>query len=526
MYLSAAYQGDILDRLERSYSRMTSERFHMHKILRNEGNLDWPGDFEGRTFLALVQLWNATGKKPEYFEEICDLLVQWTGEKGYFGKVPNPGESDEQQLSGNSWFFRSVCEWYHATKDERALEILRKAAKNLLLDLAPQYDRYPCRKEDRVFEGEAAGSLTGDLIHGWYTSTDIGCAYIAMDGATAIYEVMKTADPELAAALLPTIESMVRNYFKIDFLGIQVQTHATLSGLRAILRFAAVEQRPELVEKVQEVFALYVSYGMSENFENFNWFGRPATWTEPCAVVDSYMVAEQLYTLTGEAEYLNLMQWIYYNGLGFDQRPNGGFGCDSCTGVATPTLSVSNPGLYEAHWCCSMRGGDGLPYVARTAAELTDGVLTLRQLFAGRYEGDGVAFTLETRYPAVGTLTLTLESGSLSAVRVAAVPLTGDFAAAVNGAPVSLRMENGLAIPEAALSAGDTLTITFSLRTEKVAPASKTTPQQFYKFMCGPRILGKRRDGAAEELVPICYIRTLHTKEEVLEEKFRILFED
>lgn len=71
MYLSAVYEGEIQKRLNRSYERLTSERYHLHKVVRNEGNGGWPGDYEGRTFLALVQLWDATGKKPDYFEEVA-----------------------------------------------------------------------------------------------------------------------------------------------------------------------------------------------------------------------------------------------------------------------------------------------------------------------------------------------------------------------------------------------------------------------------------------------------------------------
>lgn len=81
------------------------------------------------------------------------------------------------------------------------------------------------------------------MINGWHTSTDIGCAYILLDGATAVYEVLKKEDPELAKELLPVLEAMLRNYFKIDFLGISVQTHATLSGLRGVRRFARWRQR-------------------------------------------------------------------------------------------------------------------------------------------------------------------------------------------------------------------------------------------------------------------------------------------
>lgn len=524
MYVSAVYQGDIEKRLERSYKRLTSERYHLHKVVRNEGNGGWPGDYEGRTFLALVQLWNATGKKPEYFEKVASLLVEWVGEKGYFGRTPKAGESDEQQLAGNSWFFRSMCEWYRKTRDPRPLRVIENAARNLLLPLAPQYDKYPCRPEDRVFEGEAAGNLTGDMINGWYTSTDIGCAYILLDGATAVYEVLKTENPSLAGELLPVLEAMLRNYFKIDFLGISVQTHATLSGLRGVLRFARLENREDLVEGAKKIYALYLSQGMSENFENFNWFGRPS-WTEPCAVIDSYFVAEQLYSLTGQPQYLHLMQWIYYNGMGYDQRPNGGFGCDSCVGEVTSMLSVSAPGLYEAYWCCTMRGADGLSYVAQTAAEEHQGVLTLRQLFAGRYKAQQLAFSVDTAYPADGALTFTLEKGALSCLQLAAVPLTGTFSAQKNGQSIPVRMANGLAVLETSLSAGDKVTVAFELVTEKVAPVSDTTPKSLYKMMRGPQVLGKRQAGKSSQWVPIGYSIDL-TQEEALEDQLQVLFKE
>ena len=65
---------------------------------------------------------------------------------------------------------------------------------------------------------------------------------------------------------------MIENYFKLDFLGMKVQTHATLSGLRGILRYANIAEKPELIEKVKGVFALYLSDGMTENYENKNNF--------------------------------------------------------------------------------------------------------------------------------------------------------------------------------------------------------------------------------------------------------------
>jgi hypothetical protein len=98
---------------------------------------------------------------------------------------------------------------------------------------------------------------------------------------------------------------------------------------------------------------------MTANYENYNWFGRPE-WTEPCAVIDSFIIAMQLYINTSDMRYIDLAQRIYYNGMCREQRPNGGFGCNSCA-----MDGIIRNHCYEAFWCCSMRGGEGLSRAAQ-----------------------------------------------------------------------------------------------------------------------------------------------------------------
>ncbi len=96
-------------------------------------------------------------------------------------------------------------------------------------------------------------------------------------------------DPEVDALC----EEILARNLQIDLVGIQAQTHATLTGIRGLLRWAVHKRRPSLVTEAAQRFRLYTDQGMSENYENWNWFGRP-THTEPCAVVDSLMVANEL----------------------------------------------------------------------------------------------------------------------------------------------------------------------------------------------------------------------------------------
>lgn len=124
---------------------------------------------------------------------------------------------------------------------------------------------------------------------------------------------------------------------------------------------------------------------MTANYANYNWFGRPY-WTEPCAIVDSYMASMALFRLTQQSEYAVLANRIYYNALLASQRPNGGFGCDLCSGTEQSGRFVqANTDVYEAWWCCSMRGAEGLCSVA--ANQHSDGRRPdlVRALLAGTF---------------------------------------------------------------------------------------------------------------------------------------------
>ena len=96
---------------------------------------------------------------------------------------------------------------------------------------------------------------------------------------------------------------------------------------------------------------------MTDRYENYNWFCRYDTWTEPCAIVDSLLLAHQLHELTGKPEYADFER-RFLDALVAHQRDNGGFGLQKTfpKGMAHESVQAE----YEAHWCCTMRGGAGL----------------------------------------------------------------------------------------------------------------------------------------------------------------------
>ena len=135
--------------------------------------------------------------------------------------------------------------------------------------------------------------------------------------------------------------------------------------------------------------------GMDAVFQNLNWWGRPDTWTEPCAIVDSLMLSGELYRVTGREMYRRCAARIFRNGLASSQREDGGAGTDTVVFRDQPgfadcdTLSLHG---WEAPFCCSMRLAEGLWYAQVNRAMLyceqelaEDGTPLVRQDQYGRY---------------------------------------------------------------------------------------------------------------------------------------------
>lgn len=470
---------DLGVRLHKSFARLHEKEYQMHQPLARDGG-GWPGDWEGRALLGLVRLAGVLGEKPKYLDEITGAYFSHLAGCPYYGSPVEPGVCDEQQLSGHSWLLLAMCRLFAYNGDKRALEEIKALVSALLLPCAGMYARYPKNPADRIVEGGASGSLTGSVINGWKTSSDVGCAFIMFDGATCCYPILASHDPALAQALLPLLDEMAEAFLTLDFVGVSAQTHATLAGLRGLLRYISLRQKPELLAPAKAIFALYQSQGMTENFANFNWFGRPF-WTEPCAYLDSIADSFLLFDLTGDASYIDFVYQVYYNAVGYGQRENGGFGCDVCAGPAGDFLSPTEGG-YEAIWCCTMRGGDVLPLLAENAVRENAG--ETRVLFYT--DGETETLSMRTNNFWNGRARLVCKPGFRGPLFLFAPSFAKAFSLSVNGEARAAVPENGFLRVDG-LKGGDEVVIEMTFLLEKVPAA--TAPGKV-KFMFGPYVLG------------------------------------
>ncbi|WP_308638268.1 glycoside hydrolase family protein [Paenibacillus silvisoli] len=416
-------EGDLRDRLTASASRLADSLYGPDEVFK-PASYDWPGDNEGRTLLAQVLTARATGTEPLHTAAIMAKLPEALNARGYFGSILPEGMTDEQQLSGNSWYLRALAELYAWKKEPAVLSHIESVVKGLLLPATTHFAHYPTDPQERASDGQAAGTLEEKPVRNWYLSTDIGCAFIMLDGATHAYELLGW--PELKE----TIEEMIRKFLTIDLIGISAQTHATLSALRGMLRYYGMSGEAGLLAAAERVFELYVREGMTENGANRNWFNRP-WWTEPCAIVDSFIAAVELWRHTSKPHYLETAHLIYFNGIGHGQRSNGGFGCDNCAGSKEHELFAMD-NIYEAYWCCTMRGGEGLARAAEYGFWLDGNRITVP------FYHNGVA-------------TLALDAGEAVIRQTTAYPYEGRASFEVLSAPASCAATLRFYIPQHAV---------------------------------------------------------------------------
>ena len=483
-------RGELKTRLLRNFNRLEESKYQPdHVFLTEKESGGWPGDTEGRTILGLVMDAQASHREPLYLQEILKRLPTHLNSQGYMGAIYD-GMLNEQQLSGNGWLLRGLCEYYKWKKDKKVLPIIRSIATNLFVKGKELYKEYPIDPRlRRSQEGGASGNIDHTYRH-WMLSTDVGCVYIGMDGAIQAYDILRLP------ALKNVIDEMINSFLSVDLVHIKAQTHATLTACRGLVRYACITGNRKYADEAVKRWQIYKSDGMTECFGNYNWFDRYDTWTEPCAIVDSYMLAVQLWQYTGEIIYRNDAELIYYNAIAHAQRANGGFGCDNCPGIGSKNLSLE-PFIDEASWCCTMRGGEGLSR-AVGYAYFTEGNSIVIPFYHSSEatvrlsHGQFVSIIQSTAYPFGNQVVLKIVDSNVkdACLRLAVPYWMGQPRLTLNGKSFPYKLSNGFIELRKALKKNDIIIFSFNqnVRYEHTINQKNTKSQQF-KVFYGPLLL-------------------------------------
>jgi hypothetical protein len=477
--------GELGHRLAANLNRLEESKYQPEHVFLSEAeNGGWHGDTEGRTLLALALDGQAAGREPAYFAEILRRLPEHLNERGYFGPVYPAQVFSEQQLASHGWVLRALCETYAWRGEAQTLDQIARILSELVLPSAGFYADYPLDAQTRAGGGGFGGVIQNAAGH-WLLSSDTCCNLILLDGIVHAYQFLPSP------ALRAVIEEMIDLFARLDLAAIKAQTHASLSAVRGVLRYYETNRDPHWLALAQERYQLYRTAAMTANFENDNWFGRPE-WTEPCAVIDSFLAAVGLWRFTHNPAYLEDAHRIYYNGICAEQRANGGFGCNSCAGSSgSPFLEVATD---EAHWCCTMRGGEGLSRAAQFTYFTQGGAVYLPFFHdsqaALRLESGVLRVRQESGYPFTGRVRLEIVENTC------AQPVTlhffaGEWCAQARltrgGAPAPTERTPGWISTAGRFQPGDILELCFAMALERKPYQADGTWQYFY----GPLVFGR-----------------------------------
>lgn len=497
-YQNIIVSGELSVRLQQNYNRLESSIYTPSTIFptsKLHAPAEWPGDIEGRLILGLVLEAQATHREPKYLAEIIRLLPSKVNAGGYFGPIQKD-TINEQQLSGNGWFLRGLCEYYRWKKDPKIKAYITDVIVNLALPTRSHHRIYPIDPNDRNRTVGAASGTTQATVGKWKLSSDIGCDFIFLDGVVQAYEIIPSV------ALQSLIEEMIHRFLQMDLKAMNAQTHASLTGLRSIVRYYTNSKQRYLLKEVRKRYDLYRSYAMTANYENFNWFGRPE-WTEPCAIVDSYMLAVQLWQLTGDPIYLEDAHQIYFNAIANTQRANGGFGLSNCTRPNFNSLQVE---VDEATWCCTMRGAEGLASAVRyNYFNVAD------QLYAPFFCSSDADIKLKngeikikqvTDYPFKGSVKFEIMNTSIKSaihMNLIAPSWTKHHQLRINGKEIPIIIKNGFISFYRKLYESDVIDLTFKQATipSNILNKKYNLPD-FYTLKYGPLLLGLKHQGTNE----------------------------
>jgi len=367
---------ELKTRIFLNFKRLAESSYYQIDEVFAPEDYSWPADKEGRALLSFVSHYKINGKKVPCMEEMLEKFPSKLNEKGYMGTT-RTDVIVEQQLSGHSWLLRGLCEFYEQFSGDSILDFIKNITENLFMRTKGSYSSYPIDRSESE-SGGVSGSEIG-YCDNWLLSTDVGCAFMSIDGLSHVYKITKNEE------LKQLIDEMIDVYLSIDKVELRVQTHCTLTAARGMLRMFSVTSEEKYINGAKEIYDLYVNGGgMTYTYQNLNWWNRPDTWTEPCAIVDSLMIALELYKITGDEDYRKTAARIYHNGFSTLQRENGGAGTDTILTADSP-WDYLGAQMYEAFFCCTMRLSEGLWYInenaqllyAETSGEVTknaDGV--------------------------------------------------------------------------------------------------------------------------------------------------------
>lgn len=495
-------KGDLYARARVALDRLEKPDYRAAQLYRSS-ELDWPGDVEGRTLLALLMLARWTHLDLRTVDDIMRELPGHLNAEGCFGPLQSSGKVDEQQLGAHTWVLRALVEHYRWRRQPETKAMVLRIVETLVIPAATHFAKYPSSASDRSprpagGDDDVVGART-QTVGSWTLSSDVGIAFSILDGATHAYEALDKPAP-----LKSALELIIAAYIRFDPVALGAHTHATLTALRGLIHYHSMHPSPAFLTYTQKIYAAYTTTTRTETYTaraRLGLFPAQARRTDPCAVIDSLALAVELWRVTLDPSYLDDAHHIYYNALLPAQRPSGGFGHDTPTGPPTELhlVPLENP-LYETIRCTT-RGGEGLAtaaallYYVDPQADTAFVCMYHCSTATLRFADGHLVVRQTTTYPVDGWIRLDLLESTVKTPKTLQLFLP-DWASPAELPTSSIHGR----FVEAVFSTNHTILVRFDIAWHR---EQAVTSQSLYTLRHGPLLLGASSRSAAEKGRPI-----------------------
>jgi len=103
-------------------------------------------------------------------------------------------------------------------------------------------------------------------INGWILSSDVGCAFMCVDGLAHYYA--QTKDQRIKIFL----DKVIDLFMKVDPVSLGFQTHTTLTCIRGILKLYKATGDEKYKNHAISRFSTYLKDGMTLTYANYLYF--------------------------------------------------------------------------------------------------------------------------------------------------------------------------------------------------------------------------------------------------------------
>jgi len=394
---------------------------------------NFSGDVSGRYIGAMATAARHTGRGFPQLERVVAQTLRLQKPDGHFGapmSTDRVTNDDMAMLWGNGRMLIGLLEYYALSPRAEVLASARKLG-DFLVKQAPRLNADEVRRE---YNGEkfAVGYI---------------CWTSNLEGVVELYRV--TRDDRYLALARAIASPTGRHPSQ--------HSHGFLSTVRGIVQLYRVTGERAYLEQARREWQGVIDSGnVLVHGAVPEMFAPAAKRDEGCSEADWLRLSLELWQLTRDPQCLRQAELTLFNEFAFNQFHTGDFGHHL---LAADGIS---PDFAHAWWCCTFHGLRALAVLIDYGFHESDGALVYDLPVDARGGIPGMELQAESSLERDGTVLLTVlrSDGAPHVLRVR-VP---QWAAGVNGAPTASRI----------WKAGETVTLTYIMRTREVKQAGRT----------------------------------------------------